>query len=321
MPENKQALELLPNEQEGSVDIELLTIDTHNEKNSDIYSPENSQHLVPHELESNLSNTLVLNHNHFKRQIFFLKLAILSIYPLAVFIGSLIQFFDLASPSYFSNKRNIINVYVVKKGWLWVTFLIICHYFTVYLRKPLHRFVALRNIFIRYVVATAWWIFFAQWFFGFPLMDKVFILTGGSCTEISSEKYSSNEVSSAQCRVLKGKWTGGHDPSGHTFLLTHASLYLWIELLPYIKRYLRVGSLITFENTKESPETDSTAASIMGSLFMTVTSAFLVIFWWMLLMTSVYFHTFAEKVTGLLWTYTGISIFFILVSSPYNEHF
>ena len=38
----------------------------------------------------------------------------------------------------------------------------------------------IRNAVINYIVVTIWWIFFTQWCFGLPIMDKIFVLTGGN---------------------------------------------------------------------------------------------------------------------------------------------
>ena len=79
-------------------------------------------------------------------------------------------------------------------------------------------------------------------------------------------------VTSAACRVAGGKWLGGHDLSGHVFLLAHASAFLWAELEPVVR-----GGWSGVENV--------------------VVGATLAVWWWMLLMTGVYFHTAVEKVS------------------------
>jgi len=81
-------------------------------------------------------------------------------------------------------------------------------------------------------------------------------------------------LTSAACKLAGGQWKGGHDLSGHVFLLTHASLFLWAELLPFLK----LGQLSGMES---------------GVVFAT-----LAMWWWMLLMTGIYFHTWVEKTSG-----------------------
>lgn len=110
-------------------------------------------------------------------------------------------------------------------------------------------------------------------------MDRTFIVTGGTCRAVAEdpsvrEKMGTAAVvaTSAACKVAGGSWSGGHDLSGHTFLLTHASLFLWSEVAP---------GLMT-------GDWDVGVWSVVACLG---------IWWWMLLMTGVYFHTWREKVS------------------------
>lgn len=82
-------------------------------------------------------------------------------------------------------------------------------------------------------------------------------------------------ATSTACKIAGGVWSGGHDLSGHTFLLTHASMFLWSEVAPTVAAGRRRGL----------------GRGAWGVL------ALLGIWWWMLLMTGVYFHTWREKVS------------------------
>lgn len=248
------------------------------------------------------------------------ELGILALYPLAIFLGFLVQLVGGDSPSYFSNKRNIINVYIIKRGWLWVTLVTGYHAYTIHARNSPFSKQALRNLFIRYTLATIWWIFFTQWFFGLPIMDKIFVITGGGCSvESSSDATFSNNVSSATCRHIGGSWTGGYDPSGHTFLITHSSLFLWNELLPYIQKHF---SSKHSTEASTSPTTGNATFSHPPSIFKSpvfkVAAVLIFLFWWMLLMTGVYFHSILEKIFGLAWGYIEVLavFFFIHNTSP-----
>lgn len=259
------------------------------------------------------------NNSVFKTALFggnmtILELVIPALYPLALLLGGLIQIVGGASPSYFSNKRNIINVMLVKQGWFWVTLITGYHAYTIYSRKSVQNTIALRNLVIRYVLATAWWIFFAQWFFGSPLMDKVFVLTGGGCANVDTDKHSFAINSSATCKSVGGRWSGGYDPSGHTFLLAHASLYIWIEILPYIHKYFKIRSINSANTNKEDSVSRAPAISVLESLFFKLSMAFLAVYWWMLLMTGIYFHSFIERFTGMLWGYIGVVFIYALAN-------
>lgn len=110
-------------------------------------------------------------------------------------------------------------------------------------------------------------------------MDRTFTVTGGTCQAVTEDPSvrermgaATAYVTSAACKVAGGRWSGGHDLSGHTFLLTHASLFLWSEVAPGLA-----------------------AGGAWGAGQWGVVAC-LGVWWWMLLMTGVYFHTWREKV-------------------------
>jgi hypothetical protein len=200
-------------------------------------------------------------------------------YPATLLLAStfyLLSPSPATSESYFSQKGNLINVVFVKYGWFWTTAAFMLH---------LSR---LRNsskakAFLRWGLATAWWIVVTQWFFGPPLMDRAFLSTGGACQTLDQVNQAGRDaldmskgelwLTSAACKLHGGRWTGGHDISGHVFLLTHASLFLWSEILPFLRTgWIRGGV---------------ESSAVLGLLGM---------WWWMLLMTGIYFHTWREKV-------------------------
>ncbi|KAF3928849.1 hypothetical protein ABW20_dc0101430 [Dactylellina cionopaga] len=223
-----------------------------------------------------------------------------SIYPATVVLGSL---YSIVSPygqsaSYFSRKSNIFNVLFVKIGWFWTTAAFLVHIFN--LRHPNASQARIKAV-IRWGLATFAWILVTQWFFGPPLMDRTFTLTGGVCRpnyELyqapGNHRFTINveeAFSSAACKVAGGKWDGGHDLSGHAFMLTHASLFLWAETLPRLMDFWWRGNVDSRNSTLLTMEWYGVhwfVWSILG------------LWWWMLLMTSVYFHTWPEKISGLL---------------------
>lgn len=115
-------------------------------------------------------------------------------------------------------------------------------------------------------------------------MDRTFLFTGGTCAAATTSDLGVREnlvgalaavVTSTACKVAGGVWSGGHDLSGHTFLLTHASMFLWSEVAPTVVASRRRGW----------------GRGTWGVL------AVLGLWWWMLLMTGIYFHTWREKVS------------------------
>ncbi|EPS42911.1 hypothetical protein H072_3217 [Dactylellina haptotyla CBS 200.50] len=221
-----------------------------------------------------------------------------SIYPTTILLGSL---FSVVAPngrsaSYFSRKNNMFNVFFVKIGWFWTTAAFLVHIAN--LRHPNASKARIKAV-MRWVLATAAWVLVTQWFFGPPLMDRAFAITGGACRHnydihrtAGKHEFTSKveeAFTSAACKVAGGKWDGGHDLSGHAFMLTHASLFLWAETLPrLIDSWWRspMGTRNTNLLTLEWYGVHWFVWGILG------------LWWWMLLMTSVYFHTWPEKVTG-----------------------
>lgn len=202
------------------------------------------------------------------------------VYPSTLIAGSL---FSILSPSpasavsYFSHKSNLFNTVFVKNAWLWTTLVFVIHL------TRLRRSSRTRAL-LRYALATVWWVLITQWFFGPPIMDRTFTITGGACRAVEGLEATGDvplggrtlvAATSAACKVAGGRWRGGHDLSGHAFLLTHASLFLWSEVMPV---FLLEGGVGGWET---------------GGVM-----ALLAVWWWMLLMTGVYFHTWREKLTG-----------------------
>lgn len=103
----------------------------------------------------------------------------------------------------------------------------------------------------------------------------------------------------AACKLAGGQWKGGHDISGHVFLLVLGSAFLWMEILPavagretrMIKR--KEGDVITADREAEGEKEREEKEEIQGLSVPLVVAG---LSWWMLLMTAAYFHTWFEKV-------------------------
>lgn len=206
---------------------------------------------------------------------------ILGIYPLTLLLGFC---FSLGhSSSYFAHSHNVFNLVFVKNGWLWTSIVFWVHIYRLHADMKTKRQAA-----VRWVIATTVWILVTQWAFGAPLTDRTMLWTGGVC-ELAKKGLESDVdlgetteklviLTNTACRRAHGHWEGGHDLSGHVFILTHSSLFIWYEILPIL---LQQGPLLEHRATKA-------ALVLIGG------------WWWMLLMTAAYFHTWKEKLTGLL---------------------
>jgi len=272
------------------------------------------------------------------------------------------------APSYFATKRNVFNVYFVKVGWFWITLALVAF---VALGSRSSRALGARlrqrragksgdgaaqakareegearlrrrwQAGLRWSLATLFWYATTQWFFGAPLIDRGFVLSGGACDGAEREAVLADSpsvkalVTHAACSVAGGKWRGGYDMSGHVFLLVVGSGMLWLEMLPVLLpawrefgagrvvrmadgRVVRVGSAAATLAASHTavPSTDPVEAvqrvvsaemqSRQRSAQIKSTATYLalgvaLLSLWMLLMTSAFFHTWSEKASACVW--------------------
>ncbi|KAI0997240.1 hypothetical protein K3495_g10945 [Podosphaera aphanis] len=273
-----------------------------------------------------------------------LDIFLLCVCPIILLIGHLFGILDPASrkssynpltqshipntaPSYFAKKNNIFNVFFVKQGWAWVTFSYLFFLFTHPFTGPTTSLtVTSRRLhgLVRYGLVTLWWICVTQWFFGPPIIDRGFTITGGQCElpilNAQHANFDQTKVftTGVACKAGGGQWKGGHDISGHVFLLVLGSLFLGEEVL-YVsltrtkeERLISLGSgTVTNAESNNHYKFSKEATGIwtLGSklaIGVAVTNLF------MLLMTAAYFHTWFEKVTGLIMALLGIFVTYFL---------
>ncbi|KAF2865249.1 inositol phospholipid synthesis and fat-storage-inducing TM-domain-containing protein [Massariosphaeria phaeospora] len=269
-----------------------------------------------------------------------LEAQLIAIYPFTLLLGSIFSTLSPASrsapysatsqshptefaPSYFAQKKNVFNVYFVKVGWFWTTLA-----FAVFLvfNPGFGAGVTPKRVraALRYGVATLWWMLVTQWCFGPPLVDRGFRFTGGQC-ELLRDPVARQDMSdtreyftAAACRHSGGVWKGGHDISGHVFLLILGSSLLWFEFLPALTRAegLRDGRRIILEDGKvasvaveKEPVVETEEPTTQGVRLALGVAALM---WWMLLMTAAYFHTWFEKFTGLLVAFSVLWLIYFL---------
>ncbi|KAI9851319.1 MAG: hypothetical protein M1824_002725 [Vezdaea acicularis] len=236
--------------------------------------------------------------------------------PILLFISSLAS----PPPSYFSSKNNVFNLFFVKILWAWTTV-------AFFLLRPT------RNALARYLAFTAYWIVWTQWFFGPPIIDRGFTVTGGKCEgEVSGDHFTS-----LACRASGGKWVGGHDISGHVFLLSITSVFLWMEVqaiqlqTPATQSYATKPGPIELEirNSLQNASRGAgspakgtaTPSTTMASkapkpgqwtLEMKFAMGVALMSLYMLMMTAAYFHTAFEKISGVIVAYAAILAVYVL---------
>jgi hypothetical protein len=261
-----------------------------------------------------------------------LETILLSIYPTILVAGSLFALLDPAArsapynattqshfantaPSYFAKKSNVFNQFFVKQGWAWVTFsylfFLFTHPSTGLPGTPTVTPRRLRGI-LRYGIVTVWWIFVTQWFFGPAIIDRGFLLTGGQCELVEQAEAGKLDMHSTRrfvtgvaCKAVGGKWKGGHDISGHVFLLVLGSMFLFEEVLYVVLRSAREKedrTVFMNDGAVKSAQVEAQVESASASEEQWTLGAKVVLgvaglSLYMLLMTAAYFHTWFEKVS------------------------
>ncbi|RDA83616.1 hypothetical protein CP532_6917 [Ophiocordyceps camponoti-leonardi (nom. inval.)] len=229
------------------------------------------------------------------------------------------------APSYFARKANVFNVVFVKRGWGWTTFA-----FVFFVLGGLRTSSASSSsssssssavvdrlrlqAFLRWGCATAWWVCVTQWCFGPPLIDRGFRWSGGKC-EGREEDGDDFFLTSVACRAAGGRWRGGHDISGHVFLLVLGSLFLVQEVAWPVLRARRRDERCVFMGDGAVKGAGVEAGGGGGGGGGGVEAGFgvaaktalgvVAMKLWMLLMTAIYFHTWFEKFTGLATALAG----------------
>jgi ATP adenylyltransferase len=216
------------------------------------------------------------------------------------------------APSYFARKDNVLNTLFVKRGWAWVTVAAAAWA----LSHPAAAGRA-RGLAVRWAAVTGWWFLVTRWFFGPAIVDRGFRLSGGRC-EVAEARVEEGGaavgevLTAAACKAVGGSWSGGHDISGHVFMLVLGSAFLMQEVGWTVVRW-REGqrgsgeerSVVASDGSVQGAEDEAGIISIgntggeddvlgIGGKFVL---AIVALSLWMILMTAIYFHTWLEKVS------------------------
>jgi hypothetical protein len=274
-----------------------------------------------------------------------LETAILAIYPAILVAGSLFALLDPSAraapynaatqshvastaPSYFAKKSNIFNLYFVKQGWAWVTLSYFFFLFTHPSTGPPATLALtprrLRGA-LRWAAVTLWWFFVTQWFFGPPMIDRGFLLTGGQCELVEQAGsagmgHTRQFLTGVACKAVGGQWRGGHDISGHVFLLVLGSGFLLQEVVHVVLRssaakdertiFMHDGAIKSADvETQPSSQVvpEASGWTLASKLVLGVVGLSL----YMLLMTAAYFHTWFEKVSRVTLRYRYMLILYL----------
>jgi hypothetical protein len=234
--------------------------------------------------------------------------------PLAAGITSDLNAPNLHATNYFAGKRNIINIYFVKLGWFWTT---LAFLFLQVAARPAN---AQKHYFqssLRWCLVTLSWFLTTQWFFGPALIDRSFTLTGGHCEPQLANTTGLKEAidmtriqSGLACKAAGGRWRGGYDISGHVFMLVLSSAFLLYEMHisdrdsahPSVSP--QAAAAVAHDMTEAERkavggwETEGQARLRLWARYFAYAVVGLDL--WMLMMTAIWFHTWLEKLAGLL---------------------
>ncbi|KAI9292775.1 hypothetical protein K502DRAFT_319343 [Neoconidiobolus thromboides FSU 785] len=198
--------------------------------------------------------------------------------------------------NWFTKSNNPINQIFAKNAWGWASLIFFSLNLIQYSQNKFQK-----TMLLKWLAATVYWVLLTQRIYsGTSFRDQVFLFTGGKCTI-------SNIKNVLDCKTLgTSTLENGHLISGHCLLLIHASLFLWEEF----GRLLYHPTRRTFNLNQNT--TLSTSQTIQKYIIYTARSI-LTVFLWLLMITSVYFHTLLEKITGIFFGFLFWAIAYLVV--------
>jgi len=209
--------------------------------------------------------------------------------------GSFIHDFFPVSGSYFSSKKNVFNVFFVKKGWGWTCGLLLL-FIPVRLAHQGSSVTSTLRHLLRLLYGTLAWFVLTT---SFEFIEN---WTGHCEGSVIIE-------SKVDCLEENFKWNG-FDISGHCFLLAFCILLINDELYTFTKTDARkmVEASIEVWYFPQRTSTQVIHGAVLTSLSLVLT--FLMILWeFMLFFTCLYFHTTFQKVSG---TVIGICAWYVV---------
>lgn len=217
-----------------------------------------------------------------------------------------------------TGKYSVLNQMFVKKGWGFTLAVFLPYRFVSLLLRP-KLWDGLKQLIVRSAVTTFFFFIWCQVLF--PAID-----------DFSATCITANEtlaLTKAECRSTEGGEFDSFDISGHSYLLTYCVLIM-MEESKDILYFLWLGGRLFGESARDKmqdsawPNLDEKQVKSLRrrfpklSPFVAVTflnMCALSLLWdFMLLVTTLYYHTFAEKVIGtvlalLMWGFLYRAIF------------
>ena len=211
-----------------------------------------------------------------------------------VVLGSTLCTFELSPETPFSDSRNPMNVYLVKLSWGWT---LICIFPTILITSFLYtgfNFRVVLRHFTRLGIAHLIWLSVTTLF---VVIDSY----TGICIE-------NEDILERSACIKRGLYWSGFDISGHIFLLTYCiyviteecaniKLEIWDEYNGTLHFENRVVDKLTDRMKEILPQVHRLTSYFIDKLEILALTEILM---WMVMViaTSLYFHSFAEKILG-----------------------
>ncbi|XP_045108192.1 acyl-coenzyme A diphosphatase FITM2-like isoform X1 [Portunus trituberculatus] len=216
---------------------------------------------------------------------------------------SIVQHYvDLPHLESITGKRSVLNQVFVKKGWGFTLAVFLPYRFVSLFLHPKLR-VSLMQLIVRSALTTFFFFIWCQVLF--PVIDNF------SATCIAGNE--TLPLTKAQCLSTDGRQYFSFDISGHSYLLTYCVLIMMEEskeiiYFVWLKRQLFDEAARIRKEDSSWPDFDEKQVKSLRRRFPKVSPvvaftffnmSILALLWdFMLLVTTLYYHTFAEKVIG-----------------------
>ncbi|EGV65280.1 hypothetical protein CANTEDRAFT_113020, partial [Yamadazyma tenuis ATCC 10573] len=209
--------------------------------------------------------------------------------------------------------NSVLNMVFVDYSYVWFTIMFSGYGIWAYLyQSRYHVF----RVFVAYAAYLVSGIVCTVWFFGACLFERVEVAFGGHCDVGGGN----SGMSHAACDATDGGvWVGGFDTSGHYFVLLSLSL-LSVDQLVCLRlvgnqrsdRYQERSDEYQGRNDNgnvsgtvdvglaPSPESVLVSSQLLRALILTVSLCLFGLWYLEFCITSLFFHTPTERLTGLL---------------------
>uniref|UniRef100_A0A914XP27 Uncharacterized protein n=1 Tax=Plectus sambesii TaxID=2011161 RepID=A0A914XP27_9BILA len=217
-------------------------------------------------------------------------------------LSLMVPYLPLPQDWYWAQRYNFFNQWGVKLSWFWTSTLTGSF---IYLTASVYGcgdLMVVGRHMTRMLVGTAIWYFCTTWFVDIERMT-------GSCMGFATK-------SRSLCAANGGKWVPGFDISGHCFLLIYCCMLIceearafrdWDKLRSLLDHPEQDYSAFTGERPSKAEIDESRATH--ERMTIPIKILFIVLFFvhliweFMILITVLYYHTFAHKMMG-----TGIAL-------------